>query len=241
MCVIFFAFQKHPEYPLILVANRDEFYDRPAEAAANWDDQPTVFAGRDLVAGGTWLGVSKSGKFAAVTNYRERTIGKAVRSRGALTVDFLTGSDSAEIYLEQLQKRKNEYTGFSVLVGEINENQSAVFYFSNRTGTVKKLKSGIYGLSNHLLDTPWPKIQNGKDRFERAIAGSEISENELFKIMTDKMPAVDALLPDTGIGIERERILSSIFIESPGYGTRCSTLMTFDRDYKCSFEERIFV
>jgi len=240
MCVIFFSFQKHPEFPLILLANRDEFYNRPTERAKYWKDFPQIFAGRDLVGKGTWLGVNSQGKFAAVTNYRQPFAPKGLHSRGNLTANFLKSDESAEDYLKEIQKQKDDFSGFNLLVGEINNQKNELFYFSNRGGEIKKLESGIYGLSNHLLDTPWRKVEKGKQFLRENLIG-KFSKDACFQLLGDETLADDEDLPDTGIGYEREKLLSAIFIKTPIYGTRCSTVLTFDKDFNFDFEEINFL
>lgn len=241
MCVIFFAFETRPDYPLILAANRHEFYSRPSAAAVYWEDHPEIFGGRDLVGGGTWLGVTRSGRFAAVTNYRDarRAIGTA--SRGNLTADFLKGSEPAEEYLDGVKRRAGDFSGFNLILGEINRARREVFHYSNRGGDIVRLEQGIYGLSNHLLNTPWPKVRGGMERFSELVSAETIDREKIFGLLGDEALAPDDELPDTGVGLEIERALSAIFIKTPGYGTRCSTLLTFDRDGQFNLEERIFV
>jgi uncharacterized protein with NRDE domain len=241
MCVIFFAYEVHPLYPLILLANRDEFYVRPTEKAQNWKDFPEIFAGRDLVGGGTWLGVTRKGRFAAVTNYRDPSAPAGTISRGNLVADFLKTDESTEIYLKNIQTRSNDFSGFNLLVGEINSEKNELFYFSNRSGEIKKLPAGIYGLSNRLLDTPWRKIEKGKFDLESLIEQNEFSNKKFFALLADESLADDEDLPDTGIGYEREKLLSAIFIKTPIYGTRCSTVLKIGRDFKFDFEERVFI
>lgn len=240
MCVIFFAYQKHPKYPLILLANRDEFYDRPTEAAKNWDDFPDILAGRDLIGGGTWLGINASGKFAAVTNYRDPNAPAGSRSRGDLTAEFLKTDEPAEDYLSKIHPNASEFSGFNLLLGEINSLKSELFYYSNRIGKIQKLDSGIYGLSNYLLDTPWQKVEKGK-RFLTENIAKDFSKEDCFAVLADETLAADADLPDTGIGYEREKLLSAVFIKTVGYGTRCSTILTVDSDFNFDFDEWIFV
>lgn len=242
MCVIFFAFKKHAEYPLILIANRDEYYSRPTSAAGTWKDHPDVFAGRDLVSGGTWLGITKSGKFAAVTNYRDPSAPGGSVSRGSLVSNFLTGSAGVSEYMDGIRSTAADLSGFNLIVGEIAAGRSTVFYFSNRGGgSVRELRSGVYGLSNHLLDTPWPKVARGKHRFADALAKGRDSDEVFFEILADRERAVDAELPDTGIGHEREKALSSIYIETPDYGTRCSSVLRIDHEGKGRLIEKVFV
>ncbi len=155
MCLILFAYKIHTEYPLVLAANRDEFFDRPTDPAGFWADAPKIFAGRDLRGGGTWLGVTTAGRVAAVTNFRDRSeFGPAMRSRGLLTREFLSGSQPVESYLQVLAGEGQRYRGFNLLVAD----QDGLGYFSNRQGQPRQLGPGLYGLSNHLLDTPWPKV-----------------------------------------------------------------------------------
>jgi uncharacterized protein with NRDE domain len=240
MCVIFFAFQEHPKYPLIMLANRDEFYERPTAAAEAWKDYPNILAGRDLVRGGTWLGVTKTGRFAAVTNYRQPKAPKGMVSRGDLVGDFLKGDDPGADYLESIQLNKEKFSGFNLLVGEINSRKQEIAYYSNRQENIEKLASGTYGLSNHLLDTPWPKVLRGKKDLSTMLEKDDLREEKMFKILANKTPAKDKDLPETGVGIEKERILSPIFIETPIYGTRSSTILLIDRHGEIVFREKTF-
>lgn len=241
MCVIYFAYDHHPNYPLILAANRDEFYDRPTQAAQYWEDLPFIFAGRDLVAGGTWLGVTRSGRFAAVTNYRDAHAPTGDLSRGALVADFLKAEVPAGEYMASIRSRADKYSGFNLLVGETNAGRNEVFYFSNRGEKIRKLEKGIYALSNHLLDTPWPKVSSGRKRFSELIAHDKIAKAKLFELLADESVAEDDELPDTGIGYEREKLLSAIFIKTPVYGTRSSTVLTIDKNFSFDLEEKVFV
>ncbi len=237
MCVIFLAYQQHSDYPLILLANRDEFYARPTAKAHFWEDAPEVFAGRDLVFGGTWLGITKSGRFAAVTNYRDPFAPKGKVSRGDLVSNFLKTNDSVKKYLEKIQKKASDYSGFNLLVGEMNGQINQIGYFSNREDRIRILEKGIYGLSNHLLDTPWPKVHKGKAKLARLLGTKEIKNDKLIEILSDKTLAEDEELPDTGIGYEREKLLSAIFIETPVYGTRSSSLVLIDKYFEITLDE----
>lgn len=237
MCIIFLANRVHPTYPLIVLANRDEFYARPTAAAGRWEDHPEIYAGRDLVAGGTWLGVTDGGKFAAVTNYREPGVPKGELSRGELVADFLKSDEHIEQYLARVQSRAERYSGFNLLAGHAG---SDIYYFSNRLGGTRRLEPGIYGLSNHLLNTAWPKVTNGLARFEQLVAEDSISIDKSFELLADETLAADADLPETGVGIERERLLSSIFIQTPIYGTRSSTFVLFNNNFEFVFQERVF-
>jgi len=241
MCVIFFSFKQHPKFPLILLANRDEFYDRPTAEAGFWEDFPQILAGRDLVGKGTWLGVTKTGRFSAVTNFRDPNQEKGSKSRGELVADFLKNEISSEEYLENVKENSADYTGFNLLVGEINREKQEIFYFSNRENEVRKLQEGLYGLSNNFLDVPWRKVEQGKAELADLIYDEELEKDELFGILADGELAEDYELPDTGIGYEKEKPLSAIFIETPIYGTRCSTVLTFNDELEVDFEERVFV
>lgn len=238
MCVIFFAWRKSDERPLILIANRDEFYGRPTAPARRWDDSPTITAGRDLVRGGTWLGITDSGRFAAVTNYRDPSAPTGTRSRGDLVRGFLESSASPGEFLATVDPESHEFSGFNLLAGESGGD---LWYYSNRERRPRALGSGIYGLSNHLLDTPWPKVRRGKSLFAALVADPATNPDNYFALLGDKTLAPDEELPDTGIGYEREKLLSSVFIETPIYGTRSSTLVMADSAGRLSLTERTFV
>jgi uncharacterized protein with NRDE domain len=227
MCLIVFAHEKHPDYRLILAANRDEFYERPSAPLMYWDDHPNVLAGRDLKSMGTWLGVSRSGRFAAITNYREpgRQI-LGAPSRGHLVSDYLTGTMPPADYLEDLRRKADSYNGFNLLIGDTE----CLLYFSNRKQGSIQLEPGIHGLSNRLLDTQWPKVIQSKSRLSALISqGHDLPQEGIFDLLQNQEKPLDHQLPDTGVGIELERLLSPMFITSPHYGTRCSTLLTIHR------------
>lgn len=237
MCLVLFAFKMHPRYPLVLAANRDEFYDRPTAAADFWPEAQDVLAGRDLKDGGTWLGITKRGRLAALTNYRDpSSVKDNAPSRGWLVRNYLIGREEPEEYLRNRAEASREYNGFSLIVGDC----SRMCYFSNR-GDLQTLPPGLYGASNRLLDTPWPKVDRGKKILGKIVTGTDVLDVEdLFDLLTDRMKPDDDLLPDTGVGIEWERILSSIFISSPEYGTRSSTVILIDAKGHCTFVERVF-
>lgn len=244
MCLILFAYRAHPRYQLILAANRDEFYSRPTAAAAFWSDEPQILAGRDLAAGGAWLGITKSGRFAAVTNYRNPSAPSGKKSRGDLTKDFLNGNEPPENYLRAIEKAKNDYSGFNLLAGCFGreEAQNELYYFSNRGEKLEKLSAGIYGLSNAFLDTNWHKVETGKTKFTKILRGSEeIHPEQLFEILADRRFAPDEKLPRTGVGVERERVLSPAFIETENYGTTLSTVLLIDKTGAINFTEKTFV
>ena len=237
MCLILFAWQAHPDYPLLVAANRDEWRERPAAAAAWWDDAPDILAGRDLEAGGTWLGITRRGRFAAITNFRDPADRKSTApSRGQLVSDYLRGSAAPRDYLESLAANAARYNGFNLLLADEN----TLCYFGSREGTIIDVAPGIHGLSNHLLDEPWPKVEKAKSAlgaaFEAKVSESALQERS-FAFLSDTSRAADNALPDTGVGLEWERILSSALIVGEKYGTRCSTLL-LRRQQEIIFEER---
>lgn len=233
MCLILVAWQVLPDYPLVVAANRDEFFARPTAEAAAWDDAPQVFAGRDLEAGGTWLGVTSTGRFAAVTNVREPGRPAGLRSRGHLTRDFLLGEDSAASYVAGFDGAA--FSGFNLLLCDGRE----FWYCSNRQQPPRALPPGIYGVSNHLLDTPWPKLAASKQRFADALNHLP-AEGGFFDLLADTEIVPDVNLPATGVPLEWERRLSAVFVRSPDYGTRASTLLLQQRDGSASLVERSF-
>jgi uncharacterized protein with NRDE domain len=237
MCLIFLSLNQHPQYKLIIAANRDEFYQRKTAPADFWIDHPHILAGRDLEAAGTWLGISKSGKISLVTNYRDlANLKSSAPSRGQLVSEYLINGDAPQTYLKKLSTRAHQYNGFNLLAGYPH----AMWYFSNYENQVRQLATGVYGLSNHLLDTPWPKVSRGKEKFLSVIKNESIDPEELFGLLYDEKRADDAQLPDTGIGLERERALSSMFIKTDGYGTRCSTVILIDKSNRVLFSERVY-
>lgn len=237
MCLIALALDHHPRYRLVLAANRDEYFNRPSVPARFWDDAPQVLAGRDLRSGGTWLGITTTGRLAAVTNYREPLRGEHPSgSRGRLVADYLVGTMPPEAYLERVSREGNGYHGFNLVFGDA----SGLFYYSNRGGCAAPVAAGIHGLSNHLLDTPWPKVAAAKERLEKLILHLEIDPEELFHLISDSTTFPDNQLPDTGVGPERERLLSSLFIAGSDYGTRSSTIVLIGRDNCVTFLERSY-
>jgi uncharacterized protein with NRDE domain len=236
MCLILFAFQQDPDYPLIVAANRDEFYRRPTQAAHFWPEAPRLFAGKDLQAGGTWMGVTKEGRFAAVTNYRETAIPpEHAISRGELCKNFLNSDISAANYLDQLDQKKNRYAGFNLLAGTSNE----LYYYSNRQGLIQAITPGVHGLSNGLLNTSWPKVETGKTALAHMLATNSSPEG-LLDLLLDKKIADDDALPSTGVDINTERLLSSRFILSEHYGTRSSAALRMDYHGNIDWAEQSF-
>jgi uncharacterized protein with NRDE domain len=236
MCLLLFAYNTHPDYRLILAANRDEFHRRPTEAAHWWSDAPDVFAGRDLEKSGTWMGVSKHGKFAALTNFRDPTQRKLnAPSRGLLVSDYLRGKVSPAEYLAQLSGHVDQYEAFNLFLGD----KHSLWFFSSRDKISHALKPGIYGLSNATLDEAWPKVTHGKQGLTKILT-ENVNENNLFSLLADRTIYHDDHLPQTGVPLEWERRLSATFIVSPEYGTRCSTLLLIGKDGRMEFVERSF-
>jgi len=237
MCLIFLSLQQHPAYKLIVVANRDEFYQRKTAVADYWQDAPEILGGRDLEAGGTWMAVSKKGKIAMVTNYRDlRNLKEAAPSRGHLVSDFLLLDVTPQDYLAEIEPKAPEYNGFNLIVGDAEE----LWYLSNYKKGFEKITDGFHALSNNLLDVPWPKIIRGSEKIKTALQQPIVEATTLLNLMYDSQLAEDAQLPDTGLPLDRERLLSSMFIKSPGYGSRCSTVVTIDRNNNLTFTERVY-
>ena len=238
MCLILFAAGAHPRYPLIVAANRDEAYSRPSAPAGFWPDHPQVCAGRDLEQGGTWLGLGRNGRFAAITNYRQGgPRAPAPHSRGELTRDFLTGDETPSAYLEGVEHRASDYNGYSLIVGDPSE----LWFHSNRGAPARRIERGVHGLSNHLLDEPWPKVRRGVAELESLLAAEEDEiTSRLMSLLGDATPAPDDLLPATGITRERERALSASFIAGSDYGTRASTVVLVGADGQAVYRERTY-
>ncbi len=237
MCTILINYNTHPDYRLILASNRDEFYNRPSRQASYWDESPHVFSGRDLLGNGTWLGISKSGKIACVTNYREHHSAADSKgpSRGSLVSRYLIDEISTDDYLKQLIANGKDYSGFNLIFGSVDK----LLYYSNRSDSHLQIYPGVHGLSNHLLDTSWPKVRKGKDLLSRLNGLNNVKlADALFEILADKTIYPDSQLPDTGVGLEMERMLSPVFISTAVYGTRSSTVILIDRNNEVTFIEK---
>ena len=233
MCLITFAWQQ-ADCPLVLVANRDEFFARPSQPAHWWQDRPGVYAGRDLRAGGSWLGVSRSGRIAALTNVRDpRSNRSDAQSRGQLVADFLAGDLAPGAYAQQVLRDGERYNGFNLLLADRN----AMVYVGNRQSTVRSLQPGVFALSNAALDTPWPKTLSARRKLEAWLARSHPFD-ELPGLLQDRSLADDDRLPSTGVAHALEKALSAEFIEMPDYGTRSSTALRVDRAGRLEFVER---
>lgn len=237
MCLILFAYNVHPDYKLVVASNRDEFYQRPTAHAHFWEDDVEILAGRDLEKMGTWMGITKNGRFAALTNYRdpnEMTQGK--RSRGELVSNALKYNGDIIEYMKSLARNNDLYPGYNLLVGD-GKN---LYYYSNVEQELKKLTPGIYGVSNHLLNTEWPKVQMGKAGLTEIITTKNTDLVEpLLTLLQKADQAPDEKLPKTGVSLELERMLSPMFIKSEGYGTRSSTVMLMS-DQEIHYVERVF-
>lgn len=235
MCLILVAWRAHPDFPLIVAANRDEFFKRRAASAEFWADQPDILAGRDLAAGGTWLGITKTGRFAALTNFRDPARHRdAAPSRGRLVTDFLAGDVAIDAYLDSLTPA--DYNGFNLLLGD----GESLVACSNETPERHALAPGVYGLSNALLDTPWPKVGAGKAALTAALAALP-DETALFRLLRNDSIHPDASLPATGVPLEWERLLSAAFVRSADYGTRCSTVVKLGAGGAATFDEQTWL
>jgi uncharacterized protein with NRDE domain len=239
MCIAYLAWQSHPDWPLFIAANRDEFHARPARPAVPWEDHPDVIAGIDEAAGGTWLGVTRQGRFAVLTNYRDLNLSGPSNpvSRGELVKNFLTSQDSALDYAEQAAVQGGMYAGFNLLIGD----RQHASYVSNQWPDprhAQTLTPGRYVVSNHLLDTAWPKTERLREVLNHfPVEHLERSVNRVFELLKDDTQAPDHELPQTGLSLEKERLLSSPFIVSPDYGTRCSTVIAIHKSGRALFSE----
>ncbi len=234
MCLVVVAWRCRADLPLIVAANRDEWRDRPAEPARWWDEPPGLLAGRDLQAGGAWMGVTRAGRFAAVTNFRDPAERRSTaRSRGGLVTEFLAGTAGPREFLGALAPGAHEYNGFNLIVGDAH----GLWYFGSREGLARPIEAGVHGLSNHVLDEPWPKVIAGRAAMQAALLDADPAPR-LFAMLSDRSPVRDAQLPDTGVGLEWERRLSSALIVGADYGTRCSTVLAMHAERSLRFEER---
>ena len=238
MCLILFAHKVHPDYPLVLAANRDEAYARPTAPAAFWNDYPHVYGGRDLELGGTWLGIARGGAIAAVTNFRRGNApADSTRSRGELVSNYLRGNQRPADYLARVRRDADAYNGFNLILGDVDELR----YFSNRGGQMTVVAPGVHGLSNDLLNTPWPKVERGRKVLGELLRNkTQVMIDGLFSLLAERTVAPDDALPETGVGLQRERVLSPAFIVSPTYGTRSSTVILVDNHGQVMFIERSF-
>ena len=241
MCLIIFAYQADSRYSLVVAANRDEFFNRPTRDADFWTANGLgdhILAGKDLLAGGTWLGLTTSGRFAAVTNIRDPSQAEQKqKSRGELTLNFLAGSETPATYCQSLSSHFNQYAGYNLLVGDANE----MYYVNNLEAELRQLEPGIYGLSNGQLNSPWPKVEHGRQQLKLLLdCDAELRTDQLISMMGNRTRTKDADLPDTGIPLELERRLSSAFIQNPErqYGTRCSSAIILASNGETRFSEQ---
>jgi uncharacterized protein with NRDE domain len=232
MCLIAIAWKAHPDYQLVVAANRDEWRARPTAPADWWEGRPGLLAGRDLEAGGTWMGVTRGGRFCAVTNFRDPS-GKrgTARSRGELVADFLSVDESPAAYCARLAARAGDYNGFNLLAGF----GDSLVYFGSREGEARGVEPGIHALSNHLLDEPWPKVRRAREAMRESVGNGD---EPLFAMLSDATPGHDGELPDTGVGLAWERRLSPALITGEDYGTRASTVLRIAAGGQVRFEER---
>jgi uncharacterized protein with NRDE domain len=234
LCLIAIAWQARADLPLVVAANRDEWRERPAQPAHWWPDHPEILAGRDLQAFGTWMGITRAGRFAAVTNFRDPSDKRATaRSRGALVSGFLLSREAPRAFLAGLAGQAGEYNGFNLIVGDARE----LWYYGSREGEARAIEPGVHGLSNHLLDEPWPKVVRARAAMQEAVTRDEPFPG-LFDLLSDGQGAPDASLPNTGVGLAWERRLASPLITGIEYGTRASTVVAVSAAGEVRFEER---
>ncbi|WP_353173559.1 NRDE family protein [Paracandidimonas soli] len=239
MCLAVLALNTRPDLPLLIVANRDEYHARPSAPVRPWEDPPGIYAGRDLAAGGTWLGITRQGRYGLITNYRDPAhVVPDAPSRGALVLDYLAGGDAPLDHARVVLESGGRYNGFNLIVGDASTCALA----ANRSGEpARLLDSGLYGLSNRLLDTAWPKLLRLRQEVGHMLRqGGQPDAGGLLDLLADRTPAPDDALPDTGVGLERERLLSPIFIAGEHYGTRCSTVIAVHADGRIRMSERRF-
>jgi uncharacterized protein with NRDE domain len=237
MCLLLLANECRLKYKLIIAANRDEFYKRPTESAHFWAENKFLLAGKDLEGNGTWLGITKNGKFAALTNYRDMSKIKAnAPTRGMLVINFLLENTEPKNYSKFLINKAGEFNGYNLIFGNVQK----LFYFSNISKDFIEVKKGVHGLSNHLLDTPWPKVVKAKEEFEMLLKKEKINEEQIFNLLYDNTTFEENLLPQTGLSIEMEKLVSPIFTITKNYGTRSSTVILIDYNGNVSFTEKSF-
>lgn len=235
MCLIVLATGQHPDYPLILAANRDEFHARPTQAANWWPDKPGIVGGRDLQAGGTWLALRKDGHFATVTNFRDaQPPSPQHRSRGHLVTDFLDGELGPQDYLATIAP--DAYAGFNLIVGTAHE----VAYLSNREDGMREIQPGVHGLSNALLDGPWHKVERSRKKLTGLLTAGTVNETTLMRLMDDREKAAVAEVESAHLDFGRAQAITAPFIVMPDYGTRCTTIVLVDKDDNWHFTERRF-
>ncbi len=237
MCMILWASDCHLKYKLVVAANRDEFYNRPTLPADYWPDHPRILAGKDIKHGGTWMGITTTGRFATLTNYRDPSnYDPQALSRGHLVQGYLENDLSPASYLKNLSNGKEEYNGFNLLTGTFDN----LYYFSNQEKIIHKVEKGFHGMSNSLLDVPWPKVARGIKALEGCLQSREVNVESLFALMADRTQPPDHELPQTGVSLELERQLAPAFVKMQDYGTRSTTVILVDHSNYVQFRERSF-
>ena len=238
MCLVNFHYKQHPVYSLIVAANRDEFYERPTAPANYWEDHPDILAGRDLLQMGTWLGISKNGRFAALTNFRDSSLLDGTQSRGTIVKDFLNTQKSPSEFIDKLSKERESYGGFNIILADGKQ----FLHYNNVLNERNDIIPGTHSLSNHTLNTPWPKVEYGKRSLSQYVEEhpDQVNPEALFHLLANEEVAPDHSLPVTGIGLDMERSLSPLFIKLPQYGTRSSTVLLIDQEKNVDFIERTF-
>jgi uncharacterized protein with NRDE domain len=238
MCLLVFCYLSNPRYRFIAAANRDEFLSRPTASADYFAGNEEIVCGRDLLAGGTWLAIGSGERFGALTNYRDPALlQREAPSRGDIILNYLTGTLSAEDYLRGLQHIAHRYNGFNLVLLDAH----GAYYYSNITNKIMALGPGLYGLSNHLLNSPWPKVERAKELLRPLlVTGQSVEVEEIFATLQDSWRPDDSLLPQTGIGTAWERYLSSMFIVAPNYGTRSSSVVTIEHKGRTTMYEQTY-
>lgn len=237
MCLIVFSYKEYQNYPFVFAANRDEFYTRPTDAAHVWETTPKILAGRDRKAGGTWLGISENGRFAALTNHRQMDdIKEDTTSRGIIVKDFLLSEGNPREYLAELQRNGHKFNGFNLIAGTFND----LFYMSNKKDGIFKVQPGNHALSNAFLNTPWPKTEKSSQAFKKILDEGGPDEEKLFNMLQNDQRYPHEKLPDTGLPKEMEKAVSSVFIETDDYGTRSSTIVIVDKSMHVRFIEKTY-
>lgn len=244
MCLLVLAWRAHPRYQLVLAANRDEYHERSSDPLAKWPPPSDILAGRDQRAGGAWLGLDRTRRFGVVTNFRDlQRPRRSAPSRGRLIPEYLAGTAGPQDYLAQLETDAPGYSGFNLLVGDLEQ----LWYASNRMDRFAQLlPAGIHGLSNEFLDSPWPKLQRVRQGFETWLARQSNAPDdagpivtELLALLADGTPAPEGS-PSTGLSPDWERTLSSPFVTHPAYGTRCSSVLLIEPSGAAVMFERRF-
>ena len=237
MCLIVFAYKTSSDYPFILAGNRDEFYERPTKPAHIWHTKPRMIAGKDEKAGGTWLGFTESGRFAAITNFRDmNNLKEDAPTRGKIVSDFLLSQKDVPTIFEDLKQQAHLYNGFNLIAGTFDQ----LYYLSNQKEEIEEIEPGVHAISNAFLNTPWPKAEWAKTRFENFLDTSGYDEDELFKLLQNTRRYPKEKLPKTGLPDEMEQAVSSVFITTENYGTRSSSVVTVDRNLKAELIEQTY-